>query len=151
MKEKIPRRSTHCVLGGELFTPGTEYMSQLIATENGWQRADYCLTCWEKTPKKKEGAYWRGRIPAKKEKKKTPDERALELFRKEEDPKLLSVLALYLQRRDQIIRRSEEKKRLLFEIPETGEIIPVPKMHLSPEEGRKIGEQLVKLLNAPPK
>lgn len=142
MKEKIPRRLTHCAVGGELFTPGSEYISVLVLTEEGWERTDYCPKCWEKEDKAKKGAFWRGRIPLKKEKKLSPDEKALELFRKTEDPKLLSVLALYLLRREQIMRRSET----YYEIPETGEVIVVPKIPLSPQEGREAGEQLVKLL-----
>ncbi|MCC5832816.1 MAG: hypothetical protein JJU12_07225 [Chlamydiales bacterium] len=143
MKEKIPKRLTRCAAGDEPFTPGSEYVSLLKSTDEGWERADYCPKCWEQEKRGKYGPFWRGKIPLKKEKRHSPDEQALELFRRTEDPKLLSVLALYLHRRDQIARRSET----YYEIPETGEVVVVPKMRLSPEEGRKAGEQLVRLLN----
>ncbi len=144
-RSKIPRRLTHCIEGGEPFTPGSEYVSLLALTDEGWVRADYCPRCWEKEDREKKGQFWRGKIPLKKEKKLSPDEKALELFRKTEEPKLLSVLALYLHRRDQIVRRGDA----FYEIPETGEVIAVPKIHLSPEEGRAAGEQLVRLLDEP--
>ncbi len=141
MKEKIKKRLSHCIAGNEPFTPGSEYISLLTSTDEGWERADYCLECWEKN--KKPGQFWRGKIPEKKVKKLSPDEKALELFRKTEDQKLLSVLALYLVRRDQAVRRCET----YYEIPETGEVIVVPKMNLSPEEGKRVGEELVRLLD----
>jgi hypothetical protein len=142
-RNKIPRRSTHCVSGNEPFIPGSDYISVLLSTDEGWERADYCPKCWEKEKRAKEGQFWKGKIPLKKEKRLSPDEKALELFRKTEDPKLLFVLALYLHRREQIVRRSDT----FYEIPETGEVIAVSRITLSPEEGKKAGEQLVKLLN----
>lgn len=145
MKEKIPRRSSRCHLGGEPLTPGTEYFSILIPTEMGYERKDYCPTCFEKINKQEGAQYWKGKIPQKIEKRQTPDQKALDLFRKMEDPKLLVVLALYLQRRDQVIKRGE----LYYEIPETGEVIAVPKISLTPDEGKALGEQLIDLLNAP--
>ena len=145
MKGKIPRRLSHCISGGEPFTPGTEYVSLLIAKEEEWERADYCLSCWEKVEKKGERQFWRGKIPLKTVKKLTPDEKALALFRNLDDPKILNVLALYLLRRQQIVRAGSAH----YEIPETGEVIAVPKLILTPEEGKEAGEALVKLLDAP--
>ncbi len=148
MKEKIPRRSTHCCAGGEPLAPGSEYISVLTSTEEGYERADYCLACFEKITHKS-GQFWKGKIPQKVEKRQTPDEKALELFLAEEDPHLLAVLALYLQRRGQIIRRGEEKKMDVYEIPETGEAVAIPKVSLSPEQGKEAGEKLVRLLDEP--
>ncbi len=149
MKEKIPRRSNQCISGEERFVPGSEYVSLLLPTDHGWERRDYCSACWEKVDKKDEGQYWRGKIPLKVEKRLTPDEKALDLLRTLEEPKLLTVLALYLQRRGQIVRRGEEKGEIYYEIPENGETFALPKITLSPEEGKEAGEKLVGLLDEP--
>ncbi len=150
MQEKIPHRLTRCILGDEPFSPGSEYISVLTSTEEGWKRADYCPACWEKEAKNSRAQFWRGKIPLKKEKKLASDEKALEFFRKIEDPKLLSVLALYLLRRDQIVQRGEEKKMQYYEIPESGEVIIVPKISLSLEESQEVGEQLIKMFSQLP-
>lgn len=147
MNEKIPRRLSACKMGGEPFQPGSEYLSVLNATGQGWERSDYCVICWEKIKKDIKGHFWRGKIPLKKDKKLSPDEKALGLFIKLDDPKLLSVLALYLQRRGQIMKRGEEKEFHYYEVPETGEMISVPKMILSPEESKDAGETLIHLLD----
>lgn len=145
MNEKIPRRHSHCIVGGEPLLPGSEYVSHLISTEQGWQRADYCTACWGKIEREISGQFWRGKIPLKKEKKISPDEKALLLFKTTSDPKMLAVLALYLLRREQIVKRGDQ----LYEIPETGEAVMVSKISLTPEEGREIGKQLMKLLDEP--
>ncbi|MCH9627901.1 MAG: hypothetical protein S4CHLAM2_15490 [Chlamydiales bacterium] len=150
MKEKIPRRANQCADGKERFLPGSEYVSLLTSTDHGWERTDFCLACWEKANKTREGQYWRGKIPLKIEKRQTPDEKALKLLRTLEEPKLLSVLALYLQRRGQIVRRGEGKGSIYYEIPESGETFALAKITLSPEEGREVGEQLVRLLDESP-
>lgn len=142
MKEKIPRRSSHCHLGGEPLSPGSQYVTILIITESGCERKDYCAACFERVKKDEGAQYWKGKIPLKHEKRQTPDEKALDLFRRMEDPKLLVVLALYLQRRDQVVKRGE----LYYEIPETGEVVAVPKIPLTPDEARALGEQLIDLL-----
>jgi hypothetical protein len=144
---KIPKRSTNCDGCAAPFIPGSAYISILKSSEEGWERGDYCSKCWENEKEKNKGQFWRGKIPLKRDKKLSPDEKALDLFRETKDLKLLSVLALYLLRRDQIVKRGEA----YYEIPETGEVIVVEKIYLSPQEGKDAGEQLVRLLGKPSK
>lgn len=143
-KEKIPKRAPRCSVCETPFIAGSIYISALV----GEERTDFCEACWEKADQSRFEQHWKGKIPHKLEKKLTPDERALELFKSEEDPQLLAVLALYLQRREQVVKRSSTKKVEHYEIPETGEVITIDRIILSPEEGRAAGEKLVERLNA---
>lgn len=137
---QISRRLSHCILKGEFFERGSEYISYLDADGQRW---DYCPHCWEKIEKPKEGHFWKGKIPPKKEKVLHPDEKALQLFRHVEDPKQKYVLALYLQRNQQIVKRT----KTLFEVPETGEVFDVARMVLEKEEGERVAKELNELLN----
>ena len=138
--QSLPRRLSHCVLEGEPFVQGAEYISCLDLEEN---RKDYCPKCWEKIAKPVEGHFWKGRIPFKKEKVISPDAKALELFRIIEDPKKSFILALYLQRKQQIVRRTQT----VYEIPETGEVFNVERVTLTSEEGAALSQELNDLLN----
>jgi len=137
----IPARLKHCILGGEILTYGSEYISHL---DLDGKRSDYCLNCWEKIPKPKEGSYWKGKIPLKSEKKQRPDAQALQLFYQLKDPKYRYVLALYLQRKQQLVKRT----KTLYEIPETGEVFDIPPIVLSAEESEHIAHSIDSQLHA---
>jgi len=83
------------------------------------ERRDFCGDCWE--PK---GKFWQGKIPLRKE--RSPDEKALNLFRKREDFRY--ILALYLVRRKELAERSQlsKKGKRCYEVLETGELLYVP-------------------------
>lgn len=138
--QSIPRRLSRCVLAGELFEPGGAYVSLL---ESDGSRKDYCPTCWEKVSKPAGGHLWRGNIPLKKEKVLNPDIKALELFRTLSDLKLRFVLALYLQRKQQFVRRTQT----LYEVPETGEVFDVLPVALTAQEGVTLAQVIDKLLH----
>ena len=138
--QQIPRRLSRCVLGNEPFEPGQKYISVLDVEGN---RKDYCPLCWEKTHKPKGGHYWQGKLPLKKEKVTHPDMKALELFRSAQDEKLRFVLALYLQRKQQLLRRT----RTLYEVPASGEVFDVPPIALTPQEGETLAQVIDQLLD----
>lgn len=131
----IPRRLSHCSLGRESFEPGCEYLSFLDYEGN---RKDFCLSCWDKMQRPIKGYFWKGVIPKKKEKILHPDHQALILFKTMDHPKLRFLLALYLQRKHQLIRRTET----FYEIPTTGEVFNIEKETLSQEEGVILAQQL---------
>lgn len=130
----LPKRLSHCVSDGEAFLEGSEYISFL--SFDG-ERRDYCPSCWEKIERQK-GLIWRGKIPLKKEKRVDPDEKALSCFRLLKDPKYRFVLAIYLQRKKQLVQRT----KTLFEIPETGEIFEVEPLVIPVEESMTIAEEI---------
>jgi hypothetical protein len=132
----LPKRLAHCILNGELLERGMEYYSFLDAHGN---RKDYCSQCWI-IAKKEEGHFWKGKVPFKKEKKGKPDEKTLEIFKQESDPKKKFILAIYLQRKHQLIRRTQT----IYEEPENGELFDVAHCSLSTEEGAALVQELTR-------
>lgn len=132
----LPARCSHCSCGKEPLSSGLNYVSYM----NESQREDYCLACWEKIQNEKktlEGAYWKGKVAPKKQKSTTADEKALTLFQQEygkENREVLYVLALYLERRKQLIKRGKER----FEIPLTGALYTVEEVSVTQEVIDKI-------------
>jgi hypothetical protein len=133
--QNLPRRLSHCVLNTEPFERGDEYVSLLDAEG---KRKDYCTACWSKFEKPTDGHYWKGKIPLKKEKQIDPDEKALSAFRQTTNLKQKYVLALYLQRKQQLIQRT----KTLYEIPETGEVFDIEKVALTEEEGENLAKDI---------
>ncbi len=141
--QPIPRRLARCSLQGELFEPGCSYVSVLDGDGN---RKDYCLQCWKEISKPVQGHYWKGEIPPKKERQNQPDHNAFELFKSLSDPKIRYVLALYLQRKQQLVRRTQS----LYEVQETGEIFDVAPVTLTVQEGESLGQVIEQLIHATP-
>jgi len=138
--QSLPKRLSRCILNGEVFKEGMEYFSVLDIDGN---RKDYCFQCWESCENKGDGHFWKGKIPFRKEKKSRPDEQAFQIFKEIKDHKKKFVLALYLQRKQQLVRRTHS----LYECPETGELFDVPKITLSPEEGEILAKEIHSLIN----
>jgi hypothetical protein len=139
----LPRRLSHCVLGKEPLSEGSFYVSFLNIEG---ERKDYCPKCWESLEKPSEGNFWRGHIPAKKKKTIGPDERAFELFLIETEPKRRLILALYLQRRQQLQRRTQT----VFERASTGELFDVPQVSLLECEKNALAQEIAQLLEQSP-
>lgn len=151
----LPKRSTACHLGKEALRPGMSYVSHICELEDKYTREDYCIHCWETLQKKQrntEGSYWIGKIPLKKQEPVQYDHRAFALFREllqssENDQKLLTLLALYLERQKLIERRPQMKDRSnstvqFYEVIETGEMIGIQLCSLSQEDSEKMIHQL---------
>lgn len=142
----IPKRGTVCAKGQETLAPGSDYYSTLVETPEGFQRQDYCLTCWHHHAKKEclehMRTYWKSKVAAKKEVSdlsRNRDDRALELLKQalaHEEHAEAFVLALYLARRRRIYLRQqhhqEDGKVLnLYEVAATEEMLAVRKLALS--------------------
>lgn len=159
----IPRRSSSCLAGGESFQSGSAYVSYLTHLEENVERHDYCLMCWtaiEKEQRLKEGVYWIGKIPVKREKSSSQDSKALALFCQlakkptEKEKKLLMVLTLYLERQKQIERRSEMKNKEhphihYYELLESGEVFSIETCSLSQEDSERMVYELKEKFNEP--
>lgn len=149
---QIPKRSKVCFLGQEILSPGMDYYSLLIENNtHEYERQDFCALCWSKfldTPdpgKKTLGKHWKSKVPTKKDAPQVPqnrDEQILSLLRSSltgdmpEDRDESFVLALYLARKRFMLLRKEiaqEDRSIiqLYEIPETEEMILIPKIELS--------------------
>ncbi len=119
---EIPRRAAHCMHGQEAFVPEMEYYSILLPNnEKGYQRYDFCVTCWEKAAKEQFQAAaktaWKAKVATKNEVEdlstKTRDEKAFYLLKEalqhpsQENWAETFVLALYLARRRILYLRQE--------------------------------------------
>lgn len=157
----IPKRGHACHGQGELFVPGMDYYSFFYNDpEKGTQRHDYCLQCWQNFPEYEQAAAgkvtWRSRVAAGKETPFGPtvrDQRIHALFHhsSEQDPAERFILAIYLQRKKRLFLRSEYKDEsgqviLLYEIPETEEMLPIHKVPLSSIHVQKIQTHLAEKL-----
>lgn len=161
---EIPKRGGVCQKGGEAFSPGMEYCSALYHDmENGVLRRDYCLECWKSHAELEAQSIttWRSivvaALPEKDDYSKLKrDSRIQTLLKassdKEEDLAERFILALYLQRRKKLILRSEISNELnqpilLYEDPETEEMIPIQKVSLARLEIDKLQQKIAGKLN----
>lgn len=139
----IPRRNTRCSNCQQLFVPEQAYYSAILEQLDGsTTRSDYCQGCRvENLPC---DVAWQGKIPVSATSivnDAARCEKALELLRNysvSEDfaeKTQAFVLALFLERRKQIVLRKEiwEGTKVavqLYEYLETGEMLQVPKIPL---------------------
>lgn len=159
---EIPKRSSACNAGGEPFVAGMDYFSVLSKdAENGLLRQDFCPKCWElqEESKSKGKISWQSNVvPAKdcfNSQAKEREHRICQLFQtssdKEADPAERFILALYLQRRKKLILRSEYINEagetiLLYEIPETEEMLSIKKATPSGMQVQSIQQSIAKKL-----
>lgn len=140
---EIPKRVPNCMHGNEAFIAGMEYYSVLISDEKGYQRHDFCLSCWENEAKNKFNetakTAWKAKIASKQEIEdlslKTRDEKAFYLLKEslqnsEIDWAETFVLALYLARRRALYLRQEIPQEdgsilCLYEVATTEEMLPI--------------------------
>lgn len=138
LRALIPARSSHCHKGKERFERGDDYTTVLREDEDGvWRREDYCRSCCSET-QRGPGISWEGKIASKEHKERVVDKRAIALLRRlwqADDRNLLYPLALYLQRKGELVQRREltTYKQCGFELLSTGEIFIIEKSALSPK------------------
>lgn len=166
---EIPRRNRTCNKAEEPLAPGTIYYSILVEEGKGYQRQDFCKSCWEKEMREewvpKASGHWKAQVPAKKNSdaaSQKKEERALDLLKEalankvEEEMAEAFILALYLARRKWLILREEIKQSkehslLVYEVSETEEMIAVPRpKSLSQIQVGTIQAKLVEKLKNPP-
>lgn len=160
----IPRRGALCTHGGEPFTKGCEYYSVLVdaAEEGVFERRDYCLACAAKLLS--ENAFkgvrslWKSAIPPQKLPSDLPKQREAQalIFLKEAlsgnesgSYEEAFILSLYLARRRRLYQRQEirladGKEAILYEVPETEEMLCVRKLPLSELQIDKLQVELAK-------
>lgn len=143
---EIPRRTTHCCCAGEPFTSGMGYYSVLDQDlEGNVLRLDFCESCWEIKKKEVTGKVsWRSSVSVTKEhddsKIRVLEQKISHLFHSSSDGEQTVaerfILALYLQRKKKLFLRGESTNEsgeiaLLYEIPETEEMLSIQKVPLS--------------------
>jgi hypothetical protein len=116
---QISRQTGRCCDCGREIEPGGEFVAAVREVASELQRQDHCPACWDSRAKDGGAALaeWRGRAPAKEEKKKlfVDDEVLAQFFRRldgETNPERQSfrfVLALVLMRKKILIYDRLEK------------------------------------------
>lgn len=164
---EIPKRATNCMSGHELLSPGMEYYSILLSDKRqGYQRNDFCKSCWESVVKDQFHSLaktaWKAKVIPNKEKvdlaKKTRDEKALYLLKEavsqtgKRDWAETFVLALYLARRRILTLRQEiaqEDGSLLciYEVVDTEEMLPVRRESLLKINVEQVQKNLESILS----
>ncbi len=149
-KITIPRRARHCFHGQEPFTSGAEYVSLIIEEPKDLIRQDYCMECWNhvqsQLPSK---IYWKAKLPEKSEgnpEELSHNEKVFALLRESDDVTTCFVLALYLARKKKLILRQDLEEAMIYEVPETEEMIVVKKVDLSLLEETKVQQSIADLL-----
>ncbi len=161
---KIPGRSPVCSGNKEVFTDGMEIVSILKGKIEYVERKDFCSECFDRLKKekklKKAWGIWKGKFKpkSKKEKTKTPDEKALVLLKemlsneKSETFHMAYVLARYLERCSQLVLRrelmdSKNSEILFFEDATTSEILCIKKMETSFQEIQALQKEIISQLH----
>lgn len=163
---EIPRRANHCVQGNEGLLPGMEYYSILIPeNDKGYQRHDFCLSCWETSGKEKYShavkTAWRAKVASKQEVEdlstKTRDEKAFHLLKEalqkgdEENWAEIFILALYLARRRilylrQEIAQPDDSTVCIYEVAATEEMWTIKRRSLTSVDIEQIQEKIAQKL-----
>lgn len=154
----LPGRSGSCTGHGEELPCGKEIISVLVPVKDEeYERRDFCLECWEATGKEAYGRhpFWKAVVPEKEKKAQKPlstDACALQLLQNklseatEESQKAAYVIALYLERREKLIKRQERRGVYFFELPDTEEIFKVERKSLLSSELIGIEKELSRRL-----
>lgn len=141
---EIKNRSNACQKCGQPFADKQVYHSELRPDNLGYQRADYCTTCWAAENKQDAFSKWRGVYqtppPAPEEpiKKNTAESllRSLMATNEQTHNNTIYILALMLERKRILVEkdvqlREDGIKLRIYEHKATGETFLIPDPQLS--------------------
>ncbi len=152
---EVARSSGRCRRCDGELNEGQEYVGVLVEAEGGFEREDYCLTCWDEQPAE-HFCFWKTRVPVKEEKK---DRRLLvddavlinffERLDKQTDPikvRFRFVLALILMRK-KLLRyeqtvKSEGTERWQMRLTSTNALHQVENPKMDDEQIAEVSRQL---------
>lgn len=152
----IPRRAYNCSRKNEPLATGSEYYSTLTEEEEGYNRKDFCASCWEAGAQHEYKTFWKSRVTALKAEitSHNRDERALDLLKQalaDLDSSAAFILALYLAHRRLLYLRQQLQQDNgqvinLYEVAETEEMLCVPKLSLAKLDIASLQQQLARKL-----
>lgn len=160
----IKPRGQNCTRCEQTFIDRQPYFSLLAPGAEGFQRGDYCETCWPEV-KRTEGAYsmWRGlyQSPPPKPEEALKKETAESLLRKlleTEDPtrrNVIFILAVMLERKKILVERDVQKKDdgtwvRVYEHRKTGETFLIPDPRLRLDELEHVQVEVITMLGGKP-
>lgn len=149
LPQKLPSRAKNCFSTKAPFEPGQKYVSQMVYSNDQWERRDFTPEAWVHV--KEKGEFWHGSIPLKEEKKQ--DRSPLALFERRHalDPlsPVVFLLALYLERQKVLLYRPSLAKlpSRCYEEPINGTLYCVTPVALTKEEESRVIEELKEVID----
>lgn len=143
------------------FVDKQPYMSTLVVANEGYERRDFCESCWAKPDVSKMAAHsaWKGVFkppepPPKEVLKKENAESLLRKYMETDDPankNVVYVLAVMLERKRIFVERDIQLKDdgtqiLVYEYRRTGEIFMIPDPRLKLAELESVQTEVAALL-----
>ena len=156
----IKPRDESCRECNQPFADQQPCFSSLVFSDEGYQRADYCETCWaEKTKSLSSYSAWRGifRLPPPEPEEVLKKETAESLLRRmmedadEVKINVIYILAVMLERKRVLVERDVQfpgdgTMVRIYEHRKTGETFLVPDPRLQLDELEEVQEQVVAML-----
>jgi hypothetical protein len=156
---EVARAQGVCAVSGRHIEPGEKLMAALRETEQGFERLDVALECWEQYDRQGVLAFWQTMMPQAQQKKKlfVDDAVLCELFERlsaAEEPAKLNfrfVLGLILMRKRLLVYESTrmEEGREIWSVRLKGEeeLLDLLNPKLNEEQVGEVSAQLSEILN----
>jgi len=155
---KVQRCAQHCAACRMEFGRGQDFFSALCEEGEGFERLDFCPSCWQGGRSNGFFSFWKTQLPADGRRRRIDVEVVLDLFTKlgeggaSDRVPMRFVLALYLTRRKALkllgIRREGERELIDFTRPGSEDVFPVENPHLDQPQMDALTESLKDLLQA---
>ena len=155
----IKPRGQGCATCESTFAAGEHYWSALSRGENGFERADYCTTCWPAVDEETLYSDWQGTFvpPPPKDEEALKKETAESLLRRlieEEDGEQIDVifiLAVMLERKKILIERDvqfdqDDEMRRVYEHKQSGETFLITDPQLQLDALEAVQQKVVDML-----
>lgn len=160
----IKSRSEACTACSTAFEDGQSYLSALLFGENGYERADFCESCWEKSeavlsPYSSWQGIYRKPPPAGSHDplKKETAESLLRKLIEDEDPRnegVIYILAVMLERKKTLVEKDVTVDDLgtvhrVYEHRQTGETFLILDPQLKLDKLEDVQKRVIEMLGGP--
>ncbi|NCC61031.1 MAG: hypothetical protein EOM12_08830 [Verrucomicrobiae bacterium] len=160
----IKSRADSCGVCGRKFEDNEEFFARLSFGDEGYQRMDSCLTCWDEQDQSDAVSMWKSvyRLPPPPPAEALKKETAESLLRRlieDDDPASLNtiyILAVMLERRRMLVEQDLQKRDdgsliRVYEYKKTGEVFLIPDPQLKLSELEHVQEEVVIMLGGEPR
>ncbi len=157
--DNVVKRTGGCSKCQKGFAEQELYNATLVEAAEGFERRDFCQTCWTEDFRKEAFSFWQARVPKKEEKKKlfVDDAVLVDFFRRltesEDEAKggFCFVLALILMRKRILkyvttVQRPEGQEFWMMKISGEEKEYKVPNPHLDDQQIEQIRSELTGVL-----
>ncbi len=156
---EIRARSETCAECGIAFVDGESFMSRLLHGNNGYERSDFCMSCWGKIEDEAAISIWQSVYhsppppPSETLKKETAETLLRKLIKENSSvhANTVYILAIMLERRRLLVEKevqqqADGQKIRLYEYKSTNELFVIPDPGLKLAELQHVQEEVVAML-----